>query len=239
MLDRVAQWLRAAPRVTVLTGAGVSAESGVPVFRGPGGLWRQYRAEDLATPDAFARQPDLVWEWYAWRRSVIAASAPHAGHVMIADLERSRPGVTLITQNVDGLHQRAGSSAPVEVHGNLWRVRCVGCGHREDDTPEGPPRSTFTCACGHWLRPAVIWFGEPLDPSTLAAASRAAEQADLLLVVGTSAVVYPVAALPDVARRRGARVVEVNVEETPLSDRADAVLRGPAGVMLPRLWQAL
>jgi NAD-dependent deacetylase len=239
MLDRVVQWLRAAPRVTFLTGAGVSAESGVPVFRGPAGLWRQFRPEDLATPDAFRRRPELVWEWYLWRRSVIRTCEPHAGHVMIADLERARPGVTVVTQNVDGLHQRAGSSSPLEVHGNLWRVRCAdGCGHTRDDRPGDTRQPALRCSCGSWLRPAVVWFGEPLDRSVLEAASDAVERADLLLVVGTSAVVYPVAALPDRARRRGARVVEVNVEETPLTDRADAVLRGPAGVILPQLWRA-
>ncbi len=240
MIDRVAAWLREARQVTVLTGAGVSAESGVPVFRGPGGLWRQFWPEDLATPEAFGRQPELVWEWYLWRRERIAAAAPHAGHRMIAGLERARRGVTLLTQNVDGLHQRAGSTAPVELHGNLWRVRCAGgCGETEEDGAEELPRTMFRCRCGDWMRPSVVWFGEALDRAVLQAASEAVERADVLLVVGTSAVVYPAAALPEAARRRGARVVEINVDETPLTARADAVLRGPAGEILPALERAL
>jgi NAD-dependent protein deacetylase/lipoamidase len=240
MVDLVAAWIRNAARVTVLTGAGISAESGVPVFRGPGGLWRQFRPEDLATPEAFAERPALVWEWYLWRRERIAAAQPNAGHDMIARLERAHPSVTLLTQNVDGLHARAGSAAPVELHGNLWRVRCTdGCGATLHDRETDPPRAQLRCQCGAWLRPEVIWFGEPLDPDVLAAASDAVEGADVLLVVGTSAVVYPVAALPQMARRRGARIVEVNVEETPLSAHADAALRGPAGEMLPAVERRL
>jgi NAD-dependent deacetylase len=240
MVDRVATWIRAAERVVVLTGAGISAESGVPVFRGAGGLWRQFRPEDLATPQAFARDPSLVWEWYLWRRELIAAAQPNEGHRALARLAARRAGVTLLTQNVDGLHRRAGSEAPIELHGNLWRVRCTSnCGYAALDDEGGPPRSQLRCTCGAWLRPAVVWFGEPLDPTTLDAASVAAEAADVLLVVGTSAVVYPVAALPHMARRRHARVVEINVDETPLSSEADVVLRGPAGELLPALERAL
>jgi NAD-dependent deacetylase len=239
MVDRVAAWIRAAPHVVVLTGAGISAESGVPVFRGAGGLWRQFRPEDLATPEAFARRPALVWEWYLWRRERIAAAQPNAGHEAIARLQAARTGVTLLTQNVDGLHERAGSHAPVELHGNLWRVRCAdGCGFTARDDDRGPMRRELRCACGAWLRPEVVWFGEPLDPLTLDAATGAVEQANVVLVVGTSAVVYPVAALPDLARRRHARIVEINVEDTPLSAGADAVLRGPAGEVLPALERA-
>jgi NAD-dependent deacetylase len=240
MLDRVASWIRAAERVVVLTGAGISAESGVPVFRGAGGLWRQFRPEQLATPEAFARQPELVWEWYCWRRERVAAAEPNAGHRTIAHWQRQRGNVTLLTQNVDGLHARAGSPEPIELHGNLWRVWCVsGCGFAEHDRCAGPPRTSFRCACGGWLRPAVVWFGEALDASTLDAAVIAMEEADVVLVVGTSAVVYPVAALPQLARRRRARIVEVNVDETPLTSVAHAVLRGPAGEVLPALQEAL
>lgn len=240
MTDRVASWIRDAARVTVLTGAGVSAESGVPVFRGPEGLWRQFRPEDLATPEAFARQPALVWEWYMWRRARIAAAVPHAGHTMLAELEARREGVSLLTQNVDGLHQRAGSRAPVELHGNLWSVRCSrGCQGLIRDDEGAEPRASWQCGCGAWLRPAVVWFGETLDADALEAAIDAVERADVVLVVGTSAVVHPVAALPDIARRRGSRIVEVNVDETPLSARAHAVLRGPAGIVLPALAKAL
>ena len=225
-------------RIVVLTGAGISAESGVPTFRGASGLWRQFRAEDLATPDAFARQPALVWEWYLWRRGLIAAAQPNAGHLAIARLAERRTGVTLLTQNVDGLHRRAGSVDPIELHGNLWHVRCAGgCGAQARDRETAPVRDQLRCACGNWLRPDVVWFGEPLDPPTLERATDAAAAADVLLVVGTSAVVYPVAALPDLARRRGVRVVEINIDDTPLTPHVDAHLRGPAAGILPDLEQ--
>jgi NAD-dependent deacetylase len=251
MLDLVAGWMRDAERLVVLTGAGMSAESGVPVFRGPGGLWRQFRPEDLATPDAFRRQPELVWEWYLWRRAKIAEATPHEGHAMLARLdssveawnaeaERSRPRVRLLTQNVDRLHQRAGSRDPVELHGNLWHVRCsAGCGFSALDEPEAPPRTVLHCECGAWLRPSVVWFGEALCVEELAQAEEAIERADLVLVVGTSAVVYPVAALPHLAAQRGVRLVEINVEETALSSCAHATLRGRAGDVLPALERLL
>jgi NAD-dependent deacetylase len=240
MIDRVASWIRAAERVVVLTGAGISAESGVPVFRGDGGLWRQFRPEQLATPEAFRRQPELVWEWYLWRRARIAEAQPNAGHHTIARWQRQRPGVTLLTQNVDGLHARAGSPQPIELHGNLWRVRCAAnCGVTASDDPMAAPRERLRCACGSWLRPDVVWFGEALDANTMDTALAAAESADVVVVVGTSAVVYPVAALPQIAKRRRARIVEINVDDTPLSAAAHAVLRGPAGDMLPALERAL
>ena len=240
MIDRVASWIRAADRLVILTGAGISAESGVPVFRGPGGLWRDFRPEQLATPEAFSRQPQLVWEWYLWRRARIAAAEPNAGHSTIAEWQQQRSGVTLLTQNVDGLHARAGSPDAIELHGNLWRVRCAaGCGVSHEDAASEPPRSALRCECGAWLRPDVVWFGEGLDPVAIDAATTAMSAADVVLVVGTSAVVYPVAALPQIARRRGVRVVEVNVEETPLTTEADAVLRGAAGEVLPALQEAL
>jgi NAD-dependent deacetylase len=236
MIDRVASWIRTAGRLVILTGAGISAESGVPVFRGAGGLWRQFRPEQLATPDAFARQPELVWEWYLWRRARIAEAQPNAGHRTIARWQQERQGLTLLTQNVDGLHERAGSPAPIELHGNLWRVRCAhGCGFAATDAFDAPARTALTCACGAWLRPDVVWFGESLDERALQHAFSAVEEADVVLVVGTSAVVYPVAALPHMARRQRARVVEINVDETPLSADVDAVLRGPAGEILPAL----
>lgn len=220
--------------IVVLTGAGVSAESGVPTFRGEDGLWRNYRAEDLATPSAFARDPKLVWEWYQWRRELIAACRPNPAHDFIARLEREHGGdFLLVTQNVDGLHRLAGSSKLVEVHGNIWDVRCAACGAgREDRTlpfPDLPP----TCdACGGLLRPGVVWFGESLPEAAMGLAFAAAERCDLMLVVGTSAVVYPVAYLPQLAKRAGAYVVEVNPDETPLTPLADESLRGKAGEVL-------
>jgi NAD-dependent deacetylase len=236
MIDRVASWIHAAERVVVLTGAGMSAESGVPVFRGAGGLWRQFRPEQLATPEAFGRQPELVWDWYLWRRARIAEAQPNPGHVAVARWQQQRPGIALLTQNVDGLHTRAGSPEAVELHGNLWRVRCAaGCGSSAVDDPIGLPRRSVRCGCGAWLRPDVVWFGEVLDEVAIDAAVAAVEEAEVIVVVGTSSVVYPVAALPQIARRCGARIVEVNVEDTPLTGIADAVLRGLASEVLPAI----
>jgi len=237
-LEEARRWLAEAERVAVLTGAGISHESGIPVFRGPGGLWRQYRPEELATPEAFARDPRLVWEWYDWRRSAVAEAKPNPGHQALVELERRTPDFTLITQNVDGLHDRAGSCRVLKLHGGLWTVRCVGCAaetiNRAVPLPELPPR----CACGGLLRPGVVWFGEALPVDVLQQAMLAAERAQVFLVVGTSAVVQPAASLPLLARRAGARVVEVNAESTPLSPLVDASFLGPAGVVLPQLVEA-
>lgn len=227
-----------------LTGAGISAESGVPTFRGADGLWRQFRVEDLATPGAFARDPATVWEWYRWRRDQLARALPNPGHECLARLERRRGGFSLVTQNVDGLHRRAGSTVVRELHGNIWRTVCSRrCGTVIDESPwadppgapAGRPDSLPACACGALLRPDVVWFGETLDQRVLGAAIDEAESADVVLVVGTSGLVYPAAALPGVARRAGATVIEINVEATPLSGEADIVLRGPASVVLPAL----
>lgn len=222
--------------VVVLTGAGVSAESGVPTFRGPEGLWRTFRPEDLATPEAFARDPTLVWEWYDWRRQRIANCRPNPAHRVLAEMEVALPDFTLITQNVDGLHQAAGSRRVRELHGNIWRVRCTRCGQVGEDRrvplPEIPP----CCACGGLLRPDVVWFGEPLPSAVLEEAWEAAARCRWMLVIGTSALVQPAASLPVVAHRNGARLVEVNVSDTPLTPLADEVLRGPAGEVLPYWW---
>jgi len=234
-LEEARRWLAGAERVAVLTGAGISHESGIPVFRGPSGLWRQYRPEELATPEAFARDPRLVWEWYDWRRSVVAGAEPNPGHYALVELERRTPDFTLITQNVDGLHDRAGSHRLLKLHGDLWTLRCVGCSaetvNRTVPLPEMPPR----CSCGGLLRPGVVWFGETLPVDALQQALLAAERAQVCLVVGTSAVVQPAASLPLLARRAGARVIEVNAESTPLSPLAEASFLGPAGVLLPQL----
>lgn len=222
-----------ADHIAVLTGAGISAESGIPTFRGAGGLWRNFRPEDLATPEAFARDPGLVWEWYDWRRGRIAAAQPNAGHLAIARLA-GRKRVTLVTQNVDGLHSRAGSKDVIEFHGNIWRTRCLQCRRVTVDErvplPELPPR----CACGGLVRPDVVWFGEMIPPHLLEAAFAAVEVCDLLLVVGTSMIVYPAASLAEVALMKGTPVIEVNVERTPLSDRA-RFLHGPSAKVLPEL----
>ncbi|HHS97045.1 MAG TPA: NAD-dependent deacylase [Chloroflexi bacterium] len=222
--------------VVALTGAGVSAESGVPTFRGPEGLWRSFRPSELATPEAFRRDPALVWEWYDWRRQQIAACQPNPAHQVLAEMERAIPDFTLITQNVDGLHQAAGSRKVLELHGNIWRVRCTACGWKGEDRrvplPEIPPR----CRCGGLLRPDVIWFGEALPSKVLEAAWTAASRCQVMLVIGTSAVVQPAASLPIVAKRNGAYLIEVNPAETPITPFADEHLRGPAGKVLPRWW---
>jgi NAD-dependent deacetylase len=234
-MHQVREWLKQARSVAVLTGAGVSAESGVPTFRGNNGLWKQYRAEDLATPGAFARDPKLVWEWYDWRRGLIAQAQPNAGHQALVELEKRVPSFTLITQNVDGLHELAGSSNVLEVHGSIWKVRCMSCGREQVDRrtplPEIPPK----CECGALLRPGVVWFGEALPTRVWQKAEAAARAADVFLLIGTSAVVYPVAGLAQIAKASGARVVEINIAETVLSDAIDEFLRGPSGELLPQL----
>ncbi len=229
--------LRAARHVAVLTGAGCSAESGVPTFRdAQQGLWAQFDPLELATPSAFARHPKRVWDWYAMRRDMVARVAPNAAHRALAALETRVPEFLLATQNVDGLHQRAGSLRLVELHGNLTRVRCSRDGtpvpHWTEATDGLPPRCP---ECGAFLRPDIVWFDEALPVAALAAAEDAARQCDVMLVVGTSGEVYPAAALPAHAQQRGALVVEINREVTPLSRAADHVLRGAAGSVLPAL----
>jgi NAD-dependent deacetylase len=234
-LSDAAVRLREARRVLVVTGAGISAESGVPTFRGPGGLWRDFRPEDLATAAAFVRDPRLVWEWYEWRRQKVASVAPNPAHQALVELEGRAPELLLATQNVDGLHTAAGSRRVLELHGSLWTLRCMACReerreHREA-LAELPPR----CRCGGLQRPGVVWFGEALVPDVLREAMAAANQADVVLVVGTSSVVYPAAALPETARARGAFVIEVNPEDTPLTPLAHAALRGTAVEIVPAL----
>ncbi|MFH1033111.1 MAG: NAD-dependent deacylase [Pseudomonadota bacterium] len=227
--------LAGAGRVAVLCGAGVSAESGVPTFRGPGGLWENHRPEDLATPRAFARDPALVWRWYNWRRELISRCQPNPAHLALAELERRLAEFTLITQNVDGLHALAGSRQPLELHGSLWRVRCQGCGQEHEERRLDLPAPPRCPACGGLLRPGVVWFGESLDSQLLDRAWQAAQTCQVMLVVGTSAVVQPAASLALVARRAGAYVVEVNLEATPNSGQVDVSFLGQAGDILPRL----
>jgi NAD-dependent deacetylase len=227
-------------RLVVLTGAGVSRESGVPTFRGEDGLWRQHRAEELATWEAFERDPALVWEWYDYRRQIVADARPNPAHEAIARLESGYDDFILVTQNTDGLHERAGSAAPVELHGNIWRARCVKEQRVFDlpDTPlsEIPP---ICESCGALLRPDVVWFGEPLPARAYDASYEAASECDAMLVVGTSAVVRPAASLPLVAKHGGAIVVESNTEYTAISALIDGTILGKAGETLPGLVDAL
>ena len=238
--QQAAEILRAAQRIAVLTGAGISAESGVPTFRGEDGLWRQFRAEDLATPEAFARDPKTVWEWYDWRRGIIGKVNPNPGHMVLAQWEKKLSGFKLITQNVDGLHARAGSTKILELHGNIWKTRCT----KEETVAENlevplkqiPPACP---ACGALLRPHIVWFGESLDPDILRRAIGASSLCDVMLVVGTSAFVQPAASLPLRASEAGAKIIEINPDPTPLTHYADVSLHGKAGEILPRIDQIL
>lgn len=233
-------FLRKVERAAALTGAGVSQESGLRTFReAQTGLWKQYRPEDLATPEAFARAPKLVWDWYVMRREKVKTVAPNPGHYALTEMARRMPGFTLITQNVDGLHRRAGSAPVIELHGNLQQVRCAACGQFAEaweDNGVDVPR----CAdCGGLLRPHVVWFGEPLPRVALAAAVEAARACDVFFSIGTSGLVQPAASLAIAARNRGALLVEVNAEPTPLTEKCDFSFRGKSGEVLPALVRAL
>ncbi len=228
--------LRSARRVAVLTGAGISAESGIPTFRDAmTGLWARFRPEDLATADAFRRDPTLVWDWYEWRRELVAAARPNAGHFAVTALQRRLPACTVITQNVDGLHQDAGTRDVIELHGNIHRSKCLAENRVVSDWPATDQRPPRCPKCGAPLRPDVVWFGESLPAGELAAAETAAGDCDLMISIGTSAVVYPAAALPETALAAGANVLEINRDPTPLSELATWTLRGAAGDLLPAL----
>jgi NAD-dependent deacetylase len=247
--------IASAERILVLTGAGISAESGVPTFRGPEGLWKSFRPEDLATPLAFARDPRLVWEWYDWRRRRVRACQPNAAHMALANLalRGGSARTRIVTQNVDGLHgiaaretetrlaatTTASAALPLELHGSLFRVRCTSCSERrEDDAPidASSPESLPRCPrCGALLRPDIVWFGEPLDDVVLGEALERARTAEVCLVVGTSAVVQPAASLAMVTKRAGGELIEVNPETTPLTPFADISVRGTATELVPRL----
>jgi NAD-dependent deacetylase len=221
-------------RPVILSGAGLSAESGVPVFRGAGGLWEGFRPEELATPEAFRTDPERVWRWYAWRRDKVDRAQLHAGHRALVAWQERCSDLRIVTQNVDGLHQRAGSTGVLELHGSLIRARCSRCEASREDwraCEDFPP----ICGCGALLRPAVVWFGEMLPPGAMETATAWIAQGDLLVVVGTSAVVAPASLLPGVAEEQGIPVLEVNPQRTPLSPTATVRLEGPAGEMLPKL----
>ena len=234
--EEMLEKLRTSNNVIVVTGSGISAESGIPTFRGADGLWKKYQAEELATPGAFNADPKLVWEWYDWRRQLIGKARPNPGHEIIAAMENYYSNFLLITQNVDGLHRKAGSSNTVEIHGNIWRVRCTEEGTitylEENPISNIPPK----CECGGLLRPDVVWFGESLPIEGLVKAEKAIRECEILLVIGTSGYVYPVASFPMAAKAAGAVVIEINIEKTPISQIADFTLLGKAGDVLPGLW---
>jgi NAD-dependent deacetylase len=237
-VDELVAALRRASSVFVLTGSGISAESGLPTFRGVGGLWRTHRVEELASPAGFARDPQLVWTWYNERKSAHQLAQPNAGHVAIARLEDAVADFTLATQNVDSLHLRAGSRNVIELHGNLREARCTRCDARRPLPDDGLPLSEIEHECGGVFRPDIVWFGEPLPQAAWRAAEEAAARADVILVVGTSAVVYPAAALATHYNRR-AFVAEINPEATAISERVHCALRGTAAQVLPRILAGL
>ncbi|WP_447976988.1 SIR2 family NAD-dependent protein deacylase [Candidatus Nitrospira bockiana] len=234
-LDLARARLHHAASIAVLTGAGVSADSGVPTFRGPDGLWNNYRAEDLATPQAFARDPRLVWQWYNWRRELIAMKAPNPAHDALAELEQRCDRFWLITQNVDGLHAAAGSRRLSEIHGNIWKVRCTACGVVEENR-EVPIAIPPTCRwCRALLRPHIVWFGEALDAEDVERSYAAVRACEVFLIVGTSGVVYPAASFAPAAKAAGAFVIEVNLDVAPYAGVADVSLQGRAKDLVPAL----
>lgn len=257
-LAQACRLIQNAQSLCVLTGAGISAESGLKTFRDAGGLWEDHPVEKVATPEGFAADPELVWRFYNARRRHADVATPNAGHIALARLElgrkrqaKKRPressgngnsvrshanaSFTLLTQNIDGLHQQAGSQNVVELHGSIWKIRCTGCSVVSDDHPIELPALPCCLACGGLLRPHVVWFGETLDPDVLAQAEEAATRCDLFLVIGTSAVVQPAAAYPFIAARRHIPIIEVNLENTPVSEIAILTLLGKAGEILPKL----
>jgi NAD-dependent deacetylase len=241
LIAEAAAHLRRARHVCVLTGAGISAESGIPTFRdAQEGLWAQYSPLDLATPEGFERDPELVWRWYEWRREMVRAARPNPGHIALAQLAHRVPRLTLVTQNVDGLHQRAGSPHVLEYHGNILRDRCtleqVVAERSEDSRTSALPRCA---ACGGLLRPDVVWFGEMIPHRALVEADAAAADCDAFLSIGTSSLVYPAAGLAETALRRGVPVIEVNPNPTELAAHAHVVLAGPSGQVLPALLDAM
>ena len=229
------------PKIAVLTGAGVSKASGIPTYRdGSDALWNNYHPQELATPEAFARAPVLVWEFYDWRRQNMARAKPNAAHLTLVEMEAALPDFTLVTQNIDGLHREAGNKNVLYLHGDIWLVRCTECDYHDEDRrvplPELPPRCP---RCGAMLRPDIVWFGEALDGRTLNLAEQAFRKADIALVVGTSSVVYPAAYLPHYTREHSGRIIEFNMDRTELSIYADEVILGPAELTLPGWWQQI
>ncbi|MFQ5992960.1 MAG: NAD-dependent deacylase [Nitrospiraceae bacterium] len=230
--DRLAR----ARAIAALTGAGISADSGVPTFRGADGLWRNFRAEELASPEAFARDPKLVWEWYNWRRELIATKSPNAAHYALATLERRVEHFWLITQNVDGLHRAAGTEKLSEIHGNIWRVRCTRCGQIADNRQVPIPILPQCATCQGLVRPHIVWFGESLATEDLESSYQALNACEVLLIIGTSGLVYPAASFAPIAKAAGAFVVELNLDPTPQTELVDVSLQGRASELVPSIF---
>lgn len=235
MLEKVVSTisLKDHQRIVFFTGAGISVESGVPTYRGKGGIWKEYDYQRYACQRAFDRDPEAVWEFHNYRRSLVGKCEPNAAHAQIAALEAEREHVTVITQNIDGLHQLAGTQAIIELHGSLWRVRCDACGAKKTD--RAAPLESIRCDCGQFWRPDIVWFGDALDQRNIRDANTEMKACELFVSIGTSGVVYPAAELPLVAKRSGATLVEINPEPTPLSLLYDHCLRGTATEMLAQM----
>ncbi len=236
MIEKIADIAHNCKHIVVLTGAGISAESGVPTFRGKEGLWGKFRPEELATMDAFMSNPEIVWEWYNWRRELMWKVQPNLGHDAITNLENLSDKFTLITQNVDGLHKLADTKNILELHGNIYRNKCVSCNTIIEETVEIQPDAIPSCQkCGGKIRPDVVWFGEMLDEQIIQKAFEDSEKSELFFSIGTSAVVHPAASLPVAAKERGAVLVEINMEATPITPIADYFIAGKSGEILPQI----
>ena len=233
--DTLIKTMKTVKKVSLLTGAGISAESGIPTFRGEEGLWKKFRPEELANVDAFMRNPSLVWEWYSFRQKIISSVQPNPGHYALAIMEEQWPDTWLITQNVDGLHRRAGNKQILELHGNIMRSRCIECDTMSESIRLENTEDVPKCSCGGLMRPDVVWFGELLPETVLHRAFKEAESCQLFFCIGTSGIVQPAASLPLAAKRAGAYVVEINVEYTVLSNHIDETILGKSGEILPEI----
>jgi NAD-dependent deacetylase len=231
--------LQCAKRVSVLTGAGISAESGIPTFRGMDGIWKKFNPQELASLDAFMPNPELVWEWYEYRRKVLKSISPNPAHYVLAKMEQQFPHFTISTQNVDGLHQNAGSKTVYELHGSIQQNKCLECGIQIKDVFLPKNGTVPHCTCGGMVRPDVVWFGENLPVDILDTCFTEAKLADVFFTIGTSSVVYPAAKLPEEAKNNGAFVVEINLEPTPFSPKADHTIFAKAGDVLPKIWEMI
>jgi NAD-dependent deacetylase len=237
-VQQAREWIKQASSVAVLTGAGISAESGIQTFRDQNGHWQGRQASELASLDGFLADPTMVWEWYLARRRQLRSCQPNPGHQALAHLEHRKPSCTVITQNVDRLHQQAGSRHVIELHGHIWGNRCLGC-QQEFDVSNQDVKLELNCPdCGHYLRPTVVWFGEALPEGSWEKAASLASQAEVFLVIGTSAVVYPAAGLIPLAKNHGSKVIEINLAQTEASYLADLALQGPSAQILPEIIRA-
>lgn len=241
MIEKAIEILNSSRSLFILTGAGISAESGIPTFRGTDGLWKNYSATDLATPEAFEKNPELVWEWYHWRQGIILKAEPNPAHFAVAELEKKFNNFLLLTQNVDNLHRRAGSKKVLELHGNIFRARCLSCGRIVHHQIE-PGKEIINlpkCDCEGLLRPDIVWFGEQIPQDIWQASLEFLSAADTSIICGTSGIVWPAAAIPEMAKKNRAKIIEINLEPTPISSIVDVSILGKAGEILPLIIQTL